>query len=145
MSLRGMDTLRFTYEGKLWCFDIRRNKLTAEGTVPAPRPQRHWMEVDDEKGGSPVVSPDGKYTAFIKNDNIYVRVNATGKEKQLSQDGTLSNYYSSYIYWSPDSKHVAACRIRPVEKRYVYYVESFLPTSCNPSSTSKSMPNREMN
>ena len=120
----GMDTLRFVCEGKFWCFDIRRNKLTEEGTVPAPGPQRHWMEVDDEKGGSPVTSPDGKYTAFIKNDNIYVRENATGKEKQLSQDGTLSNYYSSYIYWSPDSKHVAACRIRPVEKRYVYYVES---------------------
>lgn len=120
----GMDTLRFVCEGKFWCFDIRRNKLTEEGTVPAPGPQRHWMEVDDEKGGNPVISPDGKYTAFIKNDNIYVRENATGKEKQLSQDGTLSNYYSSYIYWSPDSKHVAACRIRPVEKRYVYYVES---------------------
>ena len=120
----GMDTLRFVCEGKFWCFDIRRNKLTEEGTVPAPGPQRHWMEVDDEKGGNPVTSPDGKYTAFIKNDNIYVRENATGKEKQLSQDGTLSNYYSSYIYWSPDSKHVAACRIRPVEKRYVYYVES---------------------
>lgn len=120
----GMDTLRFAFDGKLWCFDIHRNKLTAEGTVPAPRPQRHWMEVDDEKGGNPVTSPDGKYTAFIKNDNIYVRENATGKEKQLSQDGTLSNYYSSYIYWSPDSKHVAACRIRPVEKRYVYYIES---------------------
>ena len=49
---------------------------------------------------------------------------ATGKEKQLSQDGTLSNYYSSYIQWSPDSKSVVSCRIRPVEKRYVYYVES---------------------
>ena len=121
---KGMDTLRFVYDNKRWSFDIRRNKLSEEGALPAPGRQRHWMEVDDEKGGSPVSSPDGKYVAFIKNDNVYVRETATGKEKQLSLDGTLSNYYSSYIQWSPDSRYVAACRIRPVEKRYVYYVES---------------------
>lgn len=120
----GADTLRFVYEGKRWCFDIRRNRLTDEGQLPAPGRQRHWMEVDDEKGGAPVTSPDGKYVAFIKNDNICVREVATGKETQLSQDGTPGNYYSSYIQWSPDSKLVAAFRIRPAQKRYVYYVES---------------------
>ncbi len=36
----------------------------------------------------------------------------------------MSNYYSVYIKWSPDSKKVAANKIRPVQKRYVYYVES---------------------
>lgn len=120
----GADTLRFVYEGKRWCFDIRRNRLTDEGQLPAPGRQRHWMEVDDEKGGAPVTSPDGKYVAFIKNDNICVREVATGKETQLSQDGTPGYYYSSYIQWSPDSKLVAAFRIRPAQKRYVYYVES---------------------
>lgn len=120
----GADTLRFVYEGKRWCFDIRRNRLTDEGQLPAPGRQRHWMEVDDEKGGAPVTSPDGKYVAFIKNDNICVHEVATGKETQLSQDGTPGNYYSSYIQWSPDSKLVAAFRIRPAQKRYVYYVES---------------------
>lgn len=120
----GADTLRFVYEGKRWCFDIRRNRLTDEGQLPTPGRQRHWMEVDDEKGGAPVTSPDGKYVAFIKNDNICVREVATGKETQLSQDGTPGNYYSSYIQWSPDSKLVAAFRIRPAQKRYVYYVES---------------------
>ena len=83
-----------------------------------------YMETDDEKTAAPVTSPDKKYTAFIKNHNIYVKETATGKEKQLSLDGTLGNYYSAYIRWSPDSKKVASCKIRPVEKRYVYYVES---------------------
>ena len=82
------------------------------------------MHRDDEKEAAPVTSPDGKYTAYIKNQNVYVKELATGKEKQLSLDGTLSNYYSAYIRWSPDSKKVASCKIRPVEKRYVYYVES---------------------
>ena len=119
-----LDTLRFQLDGKFWAYSIKNNRLLDEGAIPSRGKERHWMEVDDEKDGRPVTSPDGKWTAFIKNDNVYVREVATGKEKQLSQDGTLSNYYSSYIQWSPDSKSVVSCRIRPVEKRYVYYVES---------------------
>jgi hypothetical protein len=119
-----LDTLRFQLDGKFWAYSIKNNRLLDEGAIPSRGKERHWMEVDDEKEGSPVTSPDGKWTAFIKNDNVYVREVATGKEKQLSKDGTLSNYYSSYIQWSPDSKSVVSCRIRPVEKRYVYYVES---------------------
>lgn len=119
-----LDTLRFQLDGKFWAYSIKNNRLLDEGAIPPRGKERHWMEVDDEKDGRPVTSPDGKWTAFIKNDNVFVREVATGKEKQLSQDGTLSNYYSSYIQWSPDSKSVVSCRIRPVEKRYVYYVES---------------------
>lgn len=119
-----LDTLRFQLDGKFWAYSIKNNRLLDEGAIPLRGKERHWMEVDDEKEGRPVTSPDGKWTAFIKNDNVYVREVATGKEKQLSQDGTLSNYYSSYIQWLPDSKSVVSCRIRPVEKRYVYYVES---------------------
>lgn len=103
------------------------------------------MEVDDEKTASPVPSPDGKWIAFIKNQNIYVKEVATGKEKQLSLDGTLGNYYSAYIRWSPDSKKVASCKIRPVEKRYVYYVESSPADQFSPSFTNRSMRSRETN
>lgn len=120
----GMDTLRFVAEETNWCYDIRRNRLSREGKVVSPPPARHWMEVDDEKEGGPVLSPDGRYMAYIRNDNVYVREQATGKERQLSLDGTSGNYYSVDIRWSPDSRKVAACRIRPAEKRYVYYVES---------------------
>lgn len=119
-----LDTLRFQLDGKFWAYSIKNNRLLDEGAIPPRGKERHWMEVDDEKEGRPVTSPDGKWTAFIRNDNVCVREVATGKEKQLSQDGTLSNYYSSYIQWSSDSKSVVSCRIRPVEKRYVYYVES---------------------
>lgn len=121
-----LDTLRFVFNGTNWCYAVRKNVLKNEGAVP-PRTQnkeRHWMEVDDEKGGEPVTSPDGKQVAFIRNQNIYVKNRTTAKETALSIDGTQGNYYSSYIQWSPDSKKVAAIRIRPVEKRYVYYVES---------------------
>lgn len=118
------DTIHFVYGGAFWRYAVKTDALERTGNVPAPRPERHWMEVDDEKGGQPVTSPDGKWRAFIKNDNVYVTEISTGKERQLSLDGTKSNYYSSYIQWSPDSRRVVSCRIRPVEKRYVYYVES---------------------
>lgn len=119
-----LDTLRFVFDGRKWMYANRKNQLVNEGTLPTPPKPRHWMEWDDEKTSGPVTSPDGKYTAFIKNHNIYVKDVATAKEKQLSIDGTLSNYYSTHIRWSPDSKKVVSCKIRPVEKRFVYYVES---------------------
>lgn len=99
-------------------------KLSEERSRQPKPSTRHWMEVDDEKGYPPVNSPDGKWQAFVKNDNVYIR-SIDGKEEiQLSIDGTMGNYYSSDIQWSPDGQYVTSCRIRPAEKRYVYYVES---------------------
>lgn len=121
---KSMNVLRFVFSGKNWKYIIDQNRLEDKGHITVPGKQRHWMETDDEKTANPICSPDQKYTAYIKNHNIYVKEQATGKEKQLSHDGTLGNYYSAYIRWSPDSRKVAACKIRPVEKRYVYYVES---------------------
>ena len=88
--------------------------------------QRHWMEVDEEKDTHPVVSPDGKLEAYIEGENVVLHeVGKPYTEKRiLSTDGTLSNYYSAWIQWSPDSKYIMTCKRRPVEKRYVYYVES---------------------
>lgn len=116
--------LNFVFNNHNWRYNIAGDgKLDDCGELPKVK-QRHWMEVDDEKDAEPVASPDGCYTAFVRENNIWVRETATGKERQLSVDGTLGNYYSAYIRWSPDGKKVAACKIRPAEKRYVYYVES---------------------
>lgn len=122
--------VHFQYSGHNWTIDnaysstptlMSCNPITRQG----PRPkQRHWMEVDDERGAGPVTSPDGKMKAYIKNDNIHVSKADGSDERALTIDGTAGAYYSSWIKWSPDSKQVASCRIRPAEKRYVYYVES---------------------
>ena len=85
---------------------------------------RHWMEVDDEKGADPVFSPDRKKKAYIKNDNVYVSDSNGKNERALSNDGTQGNYYSSYINRSPDGQYVCTNKIRPAEKSFVYYVES---------------------
>ena len=119
------DTLWFERDGHVWQY-VNRKKgvLTDRGTVPPTPEQPHWMVVNEEKDGAPVVSPDGKYEAFVRDNNLWVRNLADKKERQLTKDGTLANYYSSYINWSPDSRNVALNKIRSAEKRYVYYVES---------------------
>lgn len=123
------EKITFNFDGYRWEIgQACQNAVTLlkkEKLQPTPhRKQRHWMEVDDEKGNGPVFSPDGKLKAYIKNDNIYISDADGRNERALSNDGTPGNYYSSWIRWSPDSRYVASTRIRPAEKRYVYYVES---------------------
>ena len=109
-----------------WRFPRRDQRSTTRFIAnPSKRRQeRHWMETDDERGGDPVPSPDSSLVAFIRNDNVYVAKPDGSEARALSEEGTLSHYFSSYIQWSPDSRFVAVNRIRPIEKRYVYYVES---------------------
>ena len=94
--------------------------------------QNHWMNVDEEKYGRQVLSPDSQKVAFIRDYNVWVS-DADGKNaRQLSLDGTLDRYYSAYLQWSPDGRYVATCRIRMPKKRYVYYVESSPATQLQP-------------
>ena len=96
------------------------------GDDPFRHPSRHWMETDDEKDQRVVTSPDGKLDAWIESNNVYVHeVGKPYSEKHaLTQDGTIGRYYSSNIYWSPDSRKLFVCKRNSVEKRYAYYVES---------------------
>ena len=73
------------------------------------------------------VSPDGKREALIWNFNIAVRDVDAAPDKRivLSADGSEGEPYEfNTIAWSPDSKKIAANRVRPGYRREVYYVES---------------------
>ena len=119
-----IDTLDFIHKGMKWKYLIKRNKLVNCGVLPKPQPVPYWNEADNEDHYTDVVSPNGKLTAFVRDYNVYIRDNATGKEKALSNDGAMGNYYSADILWSPDSKKVFDARFRSVTKRYIYFVES---------------------
>lgn len=94
--------------------------------------QNHWMNVDEERTSRPALSPDSSKLAFVRDYNLWVS-DANGRNaRQLSFDGTLSHYYSGYLRWSPDGRHIAINKIRPAEKRYVYYVESSPTTQLQP-------------
>jgi hypothetical protein len=119
-----LDTLSFVFNSTNWQYILRSNLLINKGQTVEPSKERYWAEMDEERAGEPALSPDGTQMAFVRNSNIYVKNNKTGKELALSFDGAPGEYYSANIRWSPDSKMVAAMKIRPSEKQYFYFVES---------------------
>ena len=119
-----LSAITFVMDNHTWEYGTKKSTLKDLGELPKREPEPHWMVVSDEKDFPPVPSPDGKYVAFIRNHNVAVRNVSTGEVRELSLDGALGNYYSSYIQWSPDSKYVLVNKLRPAEKHYVYYVES---------------------
>jgi dipeptidyl aminopeptidase/acylaminoacyl peptidase len=79
----------------------------------------------DVNGVEPKRSPDGKFDALVNNYNVAIR--EVGKRDLifLSTDGSEGHYYDpDSIAWSPDSKNIAAFKVRPGHRRYVHYVES---------------------
>ena len=111
-----------------------------EGYDSTPKPEN-----GDEHAAK---SPDGKWQAYVLNNNLVVRPVPTGdttsteKEPQrkaehqpivLSMEGSADNYYAvSTIAWSPNSKYIAVYRIRPGYRRVVDYVESSPPNQLQP-------------
>lgn len=78
-------------------------------------------------------SPDGKWIAYIKNFNVFIRANEGKKENfQLSFDGAEGDYYSTDLEWSPDSKNLATYKVRPGQKHLIYFVESSPTTQLQP-------------
>jgi dipeptidyl aminopeptidase/acylaminoacyl peptidase len=70
------------------------------------------------RGGVVTNSPDNKLSAFIRDNNLWVRELAGGKETQLTTDGVKDFGYATdnagwtssdraIVLWSPDSKKIA--------------------------------------
>ncbi|MDE1155496.1 MAG: prolyl oligopeptidase family serine peptidase [Acidobacteriaceae bacterium] len=72
-----------------------------------------------------LTSPDGKWKAMILSYNVSLQ-SADGKQTiELSMDGSEGNYYDfDSLSWSPDSRHLAAYRIKPGYHRTIRFVES---------------------
>jgi dipeptidyl aminopeptidase/acylaminoacyl peptidase len=93
--------------------DVAGKRFTCDiaGTACTADEARH-------EGPPEVVSPDGKRAAFIRDWNLWVRDVATGKETQLTTDGSPNFGYATdnagwvhsdrpILLWSPDSKKIA--------------------------------------
>lgn len=73
----------------------------------------------------PVRSPDGAHEAFVENHNVVVRALDDGATRTLSKDGKLGDFYDpESLRWSPDSRRLAAYRVKPGFKREVFRVEA---------------------
>jgi dipeptidyl aminopeptidase/acylaminoacyl peptidase len=74
---------------------------------------------------APRLSPDGTTEATVRNFNVFTRAVGSRDWLPLSADGSDANAYSiQSLAWSPDSKKLAAYRVRPGFKREVHYVMS---------------------
>jgi dipeptidyl aminopeptidase/acylaminoacyl peptidase len=101
---------------------------TCQKVGPADwRFQRHTVAAPEtsQPPPPPEASPDGKWEALIVNYNLYVRPKGAKVGYALSYDGSENNYYArESIAWSPDSKKLAAYRVRPGYHRRIQYIQS---------------------
>lgn len=116
--------VQFTVKEQGWNCNLQLYECTKAAALvsepePAPdRPRRRTQSREPEPADR---SPDGKWTAFIKDNHLFVR--SEEKEIQLSEDGKEGLAYGRFA-WSPDSKRLVAFRIEPGERKEVYLVES---------------------
>lgn len=113
--------------------DLKKYKLTpTQAIAETPEYAEDRWDFPNENNPKAVVSPDGKKEAFISEGDLFVRDYASGKETRLSNDGSPTEYYSSKIHWSPDSKKIAASLFRPIKERQITLVESSPSTQLEP-------------
>ena len=107
--------IEVAFDGATWrCAlpDYECSKRPAAGRRPAEDP-------------TPRPSPDKTWEALISNYNLAIRTPGTQKLTMLTFDGSEGNAYElASIAWSPDSKKIAAYRVKPGYRREVHYVES---------------------
>jgi len=132
-------TLELRFEGATWKCGLSEYVCTRSdlvGTFERRQPPPRCSPPSSEDGPRP--SPDKKLEAFIVNYNVAVRDQATRETTRLSMDGSEGNCYDlASIAWSPDSKKLAAYRVRPGYRRLVQYVESSPEDQLQPKSSSR--------
>jgi dipeptidyl aminopeptidase/acylaminoacyl peptidase len=140
--------IRFRAAGDNWKCDLTGYECTKVGGKPSPPPAAEPTPepepVEDvfpqapQVGEQPVYfqqparpqdgprearSPDRKWTAFIKDNNVWLRAADGDAETQLTKDGAQGKAFGM-LAWSPDSKALTAFRIEPGEAKEVYLIQS---------------------
>ncbi|MGO1244732.1 MAG: DPP IV N-terminal domain-containing protein [Sphingobacterium sp.] len=117
--------LEFEHQGYAWTWDWEHKRLVQKYEIAREDRSTYWGWVPPNREGEGIPSPDGKWTAFIKDSNIFIRpTNDTTTIKQLTFDGRPTEYYSAQIHWSPDNKKIASSKVHPATVRQLTLVES---------------------
>lgn len=123
-------SIRFDVEGWTYTCDLTSYECKREGEARRGRRRDgfsmwEWGPAPEAASTETSESPDSKWEAYIKNFNIFIRSKDTNEEFALSHDGSEGNYYTyTSIRWSPDSKKLAAFRLKRGYHRLIHYVES---------------------
>ncbi len=126
-----------TYAGHVWLaadkagkvlgvFEATAERCTAlvDGRTATVRPIPDGRR-SGGAAGRRAESPNGKWVAFVRNENLWIRATEGGEEVPLSADGVAEDGYAvQNVWWSPDSRKVAALRVAKAQEHKVYIVES---------------------
>lgn len=125
--------IQFDAHGKRWTCD-----LATYACVPSEQ---------EEQPNDEVRSPDGRWAAFVREDNLFVRAIATGAERRITTDGERHHAYAALpgaslsavtdrvvgkpatpaLQWSPDSTKFVTYRLDERQVRDMYLLQS-IPT-----------------
>jgi len=102
---------------------VGREEPSTIEVTPSTRGERRERK-PAEKEDRPGVSPNGRWRAFIQDDNVRMAHLRTGRTTILSRDGTADDGYRGEFHWSPDSRRLVAVRTRRGGDRKIHMVES---------------------
>ncbi len=129
----GGERHQHTFAGHVWLVvDHLRNELglfqaQAEAQTVEIRPDGKaptTVTVPPPPAVLPGLSPDGRWIAGIKDQNVVVTNRQTGGVITLSHEGTATDGYGERFWWSPDSTKLVALRTKQGQERKVYLIES---------------------
>lgn len=109
------------FEVKLSDYSIKKIPSLVKNTHKYSRLNRQWSRWNSFKTDS--LSPNKKWSAYIKDYNVFIKPVNGGEAIPFTKDGTKEKPYGS-LAWSPDSKYVVGYHITPVIDLPVYYVLS---------------------
>jgi len=124
------NVIRFTVDETTWACDLASYTCVKTDLGPIEssagqdedRARSRWRGPGRGRDPSPD-SPDGQWTAFVKDNNVFVRARDEDQDIQLSTDGSEGNAYG-VLSWAHDSKTLVTFRIEPGDNKEVYLIES---------------------
>ncbi len=157
------DSVRFGADGSIrviveqvsWTCDLAKFECARS---------RDQAEAEEAQPGRPPraerPSPDRRFSAFVRDHNVWVRVQATGEQIQLSRDGERFYDYATplpsptlmvqqgtedvvqapAVFWSPDSKKIATYVMDQRDFPRLTMVQSAPPDQFRPRSFSYAYP-----
>jgi dipeptidyl aminopeptidase/acylaminoacyl peptidase len=130
----GQERQQHTFEGHVWLVVDKDDQPVAafeatdaegeaiiDGSRPPAEGRRRGARRRRDSGGR---SPDGRWQAFIRDHNLYLRSQDEDEEFPLSGQGTAEDPFESQYYWSPDSKKLVAMQVRQGENREIHMIET---------------------
>jgi dipeptidyl aminopeptidase/acylaminoacyl peptidase len=109
--------------GKTWRFDPASQKLDESSASVPPPSNRRPSRRGGSSRGSQVASPDGRWTVQVRDYNLHLR-STDGESFALTNDGTADDFYNGVVFWSPDSRYLAAMRTKQARERQIHLIES---------------------